>query len=143
MARTKAGRGGPRHVRLYHHMLESNAWAALSANARAIYVEIAKRFMGTNNGRIPHSVREAAASLHISTATASRAIHQLQELGFIVAVTKGAFSLKKRHATEWRLTEFAGDVPGSSLGVASKEFMQHGASPKRRAYPPGKLEVYP
>src|SRR5215207_907221 len=102
MARTKAGRGGPRHVRLYHYVLESNAWAALNANARAIYIEMAKRYMGTNNGRIPHSVREAAASLRISTATAARAIQHLEELGFIAAVTKGAFSLKKRHATEWR-----------------------------------------
>jgi hypothetical protein len=34
----------------------------------------------------------------------------LQDRGFIVEVTKGAFSRKIRHATEWRLTEFSCDL---------------------------------
>jgi hypothetical protein len=110
-------------------MLGSNAWKALSANARATYIEISQRFMGTNNGRIPYSVREAAAALRIGTATASRAFKELERYGFIVAVTKGAFSLKKRHATEWLLTEHAND-----RGIATKTFMSFGASPKRSAY---------
>jgi hypothetical protein len=38
-----------------------------------------------------------------------RQIQQLQDRGFIVEVTKGAFSRKIRHATEWRLTEFSCD----------------------------------
>jgi hypothetical protein len=31
----------PRHVRLYHVMMKTAAWKSLSANARAIYVEMA------------------------------------------------------------------------------------------------------
>ena len=42
----------------------------------------------------------------------------LQERGFIVAMTKGRFKLK-RQATEWRLTEFRCDVTGQS---ASRDF---------------------
>ncbi len=101
-----------RHVRLYHSMLRKPAWRDLSANARAIYVEISMRYggTGTNNGRIPYAVRDAAKSLRIGLATAARAIKELQDHGFIVAVTKGAFSRKVRHATEWRLTEFCCDV---------------------------------
>lgn len=34
----------------------------------------------------------------------------LQDRGFIVIMTNGAFSRKNRHATEWRLTEFNCDV---------------------------------
>jgi DNA-binding transcriptional regulator YhcF (GntR family) len=89
-----------RHVRLYYWMMEKPAWRHLSANARAIYVEIARRYCGVNNGRIPYAVREAAAELGISPATASRELRLLTEHGFIAPVTKGAFSLKKRHATE-------------------------------------------
>ena len=50
-----------RHVRLYHFMMKTAAWHNLSANARAIYVEIGSRYggAGSNNGRIPFSVREA------------------------------------------------------------------------------------
>jgi hypothetical protein len=137
MARRAKGKFGPRHVRLYHWMLESVAWTSLNANARAIYIEMSKRFMGTNNGRIPYSVREAAASLRIGAATAARALTQLQGLGFIKAVTKGSFGYKKRHATEWLLTEHPND-----LGIATKDFMKFGSTPKRAAPPPGKLEVY-
>ena len=114
----------PRHVRLYHYMTNSRAWHDLSAVARAIYIEIAKRYagVGSNNGRIPYSVREAAAELKIGTATASRALGALVDHGFIVPVTKGAFSRKIRHATEWRLTEFPCDVTNTL--TATKDFMR-------------------
>ena len=119
----RTGRGGKaaRHLRLYHWMTDSAAWHDLSALDRAIYCEIAKRYVGINNGRIPYSVREAAGELKISTATASRALLSLQDHGFIVAVTKGAFSLKTRHATVWRLTEFPCDATGA---LATKDFMR-------------------
>jgi hypothetical protein len=101
-----------RHVRLYHSMLKTSAWKSLTASARAIYIEIASRYRGpgSNNGRIPYSVRDAAKSLKIGKSTAARAIQLLQDHGFIVEVTKGAFSLKVKHATEWRLTEFSSDI---------------------------------
>lgn len=126
MPRTnRIGRGGnaPRHIRLYHWMTNSLAWHDLNAAARAIYCEIATRYagVGSNNGRIPYSVREAAAELRISPTTASRALKSLQHHGFIAAVTRGAFSLKKRHATEWRLTEFPSDV---SHEISTKDFMR-------------------
>jgi len=126
MPRTnRTGRGGkaPRHIRLYHWMTNSPAWHDLNAAARAIYCEMAKRYAGdgSNNGRIPYSVREAAAELRISPATASRALKSLQHHGFIVAVTRGAFRLKKRHATEWRLTEFPCDV---THALPTKDFMR-------------------
>jgi len=121
----RTGRGGKalRHVRLYHYMTDSAAWHDLGPVARAIYCEIAKRYAGdgSNNGRIPYSIRQAAAELRISPATASRGLRELQTHGFIIPVTKGAFSLKKRHATEWRLTEFPCDP---THALASKDFMR-------------------
>jgi DNA-binding transcriptional regulator YhcF (GntR family) len=130
--RNRTGRGGKtaRHIRLYHYMTDSAAWHDLSAVARAIYCEIAKRYAGdgSNNGRIPYSIRQAAAELRIGPATASRGLRELQTHGFIVSVTKGAFSLKKRHATEWRLTEFPCDL---TRAIASKDFMR---------WQPGNLE---
>lgn len=101
-----------RHVRLYHSMLKTLAWKSLTGNARAIYVDIASRYggPGSNNGRIPYSVRDVAKSLKIGKSTAAKAIQLLQDRGFIVEVTKGAFSRKVKHATEWRLTEFSCDI---------------------------------
>jgi hypothetical protein len=123
MSRPRKDSKAPRHVRLYHYMLRSEAWQSLSANARAIYLEITARYagVGSNNGRISYACREAKASLKIGQTTAIRAIWELEDRGFIVAVKKGAFSLKKKHATEWRVTEFPCDVTNAS---ATKEFMR-------------------
>jgi hypothetical protein len=49
-----------RYVKLRYWLLNSQAWNSLSGNARALYVELAQRYNGSNNGRIPYSVREAA-----------------------------------------------------------------------------------
>ena len=138
----RTGRGGkaPRHIRLYHWMTNSPALHDLNA-ARVIYCEMAKRYAGngSNNGRIPYSVREAAAELRISPATASRALKSLQRHGFVVAETKGAFSLKKRHATEWRLTEFPCDV---THALPTKDFMRwHPGQKIQNTVPVVKLPV--
>jgi len=130
--RTGRSKKDGRHVRLYHYMMDAEAWQSLSGNQRAIYVEMVARYNGRNNGRIPYSVREAAESLHIGKSTAARDLAVLQERGFIIPRKKGAFSLKVRHATEWRLTEFSCDV---TPALPTKEFMRW--SPKiQNAVPP-------
>jgi len=131
MSRPRKDSKGARHVRLYHYMLRSPAWQSLTANARCIYLEMAARYggVGSNNGRIPYACREAKASLNIGQTTAIRAIWELEDRGFIVAVKKGAFSLKKKHATEWRLTEFPCDVTNTLIG--SKEYMRWQPAPPK------------
>jgi len=126
--RTGRSTVGPRHVRLYYWLMETPAWKSLNGNQRSIYIEMAARYAGegSNNGRIPYSIRQAAESLRIGKSTAARDLRVLQERGFIVQMTKGAFSLKLRHATEWRLTEFGCDVTHQS---ASKDFVHW--SPKK------------
>jgi hypothetical protein len=105
-------RTGPRHVRIYHRMSQTPAWKSLNGNERATYLLLAERYMGLNNGRIFYSVREVVSELRISQPTACRCLQTLVERGFIVARVKGAFSLKRRHATEWRLTEHTCNVSG-------------------------------
>jgi DNA-binding transcriptional regulator YhcF (GntR family) len=102
-------------------MTNSPAYRDLNSVERSILSDKMKRYDGSNNGRIPYSVREAATELRISKDTARRAISRLQDQGFIVQITRGAFSLKQRHATEWRLTELNCDVTNS---LPSKELMR-------------------
>ena len=106
----KKGRSkyGPahRHVRLYHWLLDCPAWQSLTPHARAIYVELARRYYGGNNGEIALSQREAARACKMATPTAARALRELKDKGFIAIQTPGAFHYKVRHATEYRLTEF-------------------------------------
>jgi hypothetical protein len=119
--RTGRSTKAQQHVRLYHWLMATLAWKSLSANQRAIYIEISARYNGSNNGNIPYSIREAAESLHIGKSTAATDLQVLQERGFIAPVARGAFSLKNRNSTEWRLSEHPCDV---THAIATKEFMR-------------------
>jgi len=125
--RTGRSSKAPRHVRLYYWMTDSPAWRDLNGLERAMYAEIAKHYDGSNNGKIWYSVRTAADEFHVGKMTASRAIQRLIDHGFLVQMQKGAFSLKRRHATEWRLTEFPCDI---THDIASKDFMRWKPPPK-------------
>lgn len=93
-----------RYVQLFIWLLRSDAWLSLTPQARAVYVELHSNFNGSNNGRIGLSVRRAAVRCRIAKDTAARAFDELVDRGFIECTSKGAFSLKSRHASEWRLT---------------------------------------
>jgi hypothetical protein len=94
-----------RFVRLPHSLLDSPAWLLLHPIPQTLYLKIARKFNGRNNGRIPYSVREAERALYIGHATACRAFRALQHLGFIICRQRGSFNLKTRQAknSEWFL----------------------------------------
>ena len=92
------------HVRLYRWMLEFACLSVVTCAARAVLIEIARGHDGMNNGRLGLSIRRASDRCNIARGTAQRAFLELQERGFIDCMTKGAFSRKALHATEWRLT---------------------------------------
>ncbi len=92
------------HVRLYRYMLRSAAWRSLTPQQRVVYLELENRHNGTNNGFIGFSVREAKEACNISKDTAAACLKVLVERGFIRCIQPGAFSYKKRHASEWELT---------------------------------------
>jgi hypothetical protein len=110
-----------RYVSLRFWLLDSLAWRSLPGNARGLYVELARRYYGSNNGRIPYSAREAIAALHISKSTAAHLFKILEDRGFVVCTKRGAFSLKTtKDASQWCLTEYASDHP---VAHATKDFM--------------------
>jgi DNA-binding transcriptional regulator YhcF (GntR family) len=113
----------PRFVQLYHWFMATEAWRDLDCVARCAYVELGRRYagLGSNNGEIHCSVLEMAGALGTSKATALRALDRLQDHGFIVLMKRGAFSVKNRQASEWRLTEFKCDVTGD---LATKDFVR-------------------
>lgn len=87
-------------------MLKTAAWRSLGPIARVIYVELAQRYNGSNNGEISLSVREAARLVHVAKDTASKALHELEAKGFIKSNVCGSFNFKLGLATTWILTEF-------------------------------------
>jgi hypothetical protein len=111
------------HVRLYGWLLNSPAYLSLSCPARALLVEVTRLYNGRNNGQIGLSVRRVSERCNIARGTALRAFAELQERGFIELVTKGAFSRKSPHASEWRVTFWTCDATGE---LPSKKFMSWG-----------------
>ncbi len=94
-------------VWLDEYLLATPAYRALSGDARALYVEFRRRFAPSRNGSIPYSIREMARDINRTVKTATKALSELSEKGFIRCQTKGAFSMKIRHASEWELTEYS------------------------------------
>ena len=96
-------------VMLLDYMTRTEAWRDLRPAEVSIYLLIAMRYNGRNNGHISLSVREAANYAHVAPGTAQKALKSLQEHGFIICRKKGAFKVKQRHATEWELTVWSSD----------------------------------
>jgi hypothetical protein len=93
-----------RFLRLDYELLQSQRWRLLRPVGRALYLEMAAKFNGFNNGSIGFSNREACQKLHIRPRTASRAFRALEMLDLIVCTKRG--TLKTRQASEWRLPAF-------------------------------------
>ena len=119
----KTGRSasGPPFVQIHHHLLDSLAGCSLTPPAVAVYLRLGRLYNGSNNGSLGLSVRAAAEHANIAKDTAGRALKELQAKGFIEIVIQGAYSVKLRHSTEWRLTNFRCDVTGSP---PTKAFMK-------------------
>ena len=92
-----------RFVKLTYPLLESEAWRWLRPISQSVYIELRRRFNGSNNGRISLSLAEAAQILKASKSSISTALKQLETHGFIKLIKKGYFT--KRMASEYALTD--------------------------------------
>src|SRR6266404_1368940 len=95
-----------RYVGLPHWLLHSAAWVALSPVERSLFIEVAQRYHGANNGEIGSGVLEAGHALRVKPQTAGAAFDRLVEIGFLRLARDSAFSVKTREAREWTVTMF-------------------------------------
>ena len=102
-------KGDGRYLRITHFMMDTPAWRSLSPYERALYLEMAKIYNGSNNGYLGLGVRRAAELCNMSVNKATACCRVLVERGFIEIAQPSAFSRKDRTATEWRLTQYACD----------------------------------
>lgn len=122
-----------RFARLDHGLLKSNAYRALSPNARSLLVELTMLYNGENNGSLYLGIRDAAHRLGVADLTAATgAFDELRELGFIEMTVDSKFksgSSGQSRARCWRLTWEAG--PGRK--GPSMDFMNREPEPKTPA----------
>lgn len=115
-------------ITLHEWLMKTEAWQSLDVFARCVYIELKRRYNSKNNGAITAGLRELAIELNCSIKPIRRALKELQERGFIVAIQKGSFNWKaritekeKHRATIWLLTEFPQDEPETTR-IATKDF---------------------
>jgi len=113
-------RGTGKFVQLSEWLQASDAWATLKPGPRALYVELKRRYNGSNNGRIILSHRDAAKSLNVNRNTVGGWFQELQERGFIrmtQAPYLGPSGVGK--ASIWAIEE----APTDDMKPAHKSFM--------------------
>lgn len=126
---------GKKFVMIDGYVMKSAAWAALTANDKAVYLALKWKYDGTNNGRLGMGCREAADAIgSASKDTGKRSLDCLQEKGFISKRKNSGFNVKNRVAAEWRLTEYSCDVTGE---LPSKEFARWAPEEKNTVRPQG------
>ena len=106
-------------------MMKSPAWRHLEGDSIKLLLDIMGRTKhdGSNNGEVSYSTREAAALLGSTKNTAAKRFQQLVAHGFLAEVQKGAFSVKHRVATTWRLTLLP-TVENGKLVPATRDYQR-------------------
>lgn len=82
----RSKRGAGRHVQLPEYLQATAAWRDLKPGPRALYIELKRRFNGSNNGRIILSYREAATGLNCHRNTVGQWFKELEAHGFITMI---------------------------------------------------------
>ncbi len=84
-----------RFKKLTFYQLESKAWRNLNGNSIKIFLEICRRYNGSNNGYISFSYREGVLIFGMSKSTISNALKELEKFGFIKKNKIGTFFGRK------------------------------------------------
>ena len=109
------------YVRVPYDMIKHPNFRALSADAKAVWLEIHLGFNGSNNGSIGFSVRKAAECLHSGMGRAKKAIDELIAGHFIICKRGSSFNMKTGRAREWMLTTQPMEVGAASNDWKKKQ----------------------
>ena len=132
--RYKRGRAG-RHVQLSEWLQASEAWATMKPGPRALYLELKRRFNGTNNGAIYLSHRDAALALNVHRNTVGPMFRELERRGFIrLAIAPHLGPSGIGEASVWALEELS-TQDGKMAGKAFMRWSEK-QNPHTKTVPP-------
>jgi len=117
MGKKRRAPSGPPHIRIYVWEMKTEAWRALSVDARALLIEF--RALWNVDNRIPLSIRQMMQRLGIGQRRAAAARDELLARGWIRLMEQGSFTRKVRHAALYAAT----NEPLHPGKPATKEYM--------------------
>ncbi len=117
------------HVQLLEWFQATRAWSSLKPGPRALYIELKRRYNGSNNGQIFLSHRDAAKALNAHRNTIGPWFKELEERG-LIHMTQGhclgPSGIGK--TSKWALDELA----TYDSNLARKEFVNWSRKQKPR-----------
>jgi len=92
----------PTFLALPHHLMESPQWAALTAHGKALLVDIASQYRGSNNGDLCAALTVLRPRGWKSSATLSKTLKELVAGGWIERTRQGGRHRAALWAITWR-----------------------------------------
>jgi hypothetical protein len=93
------------HVRMYWTLLDSPAYLALSWTARALYVDLRRKLIGTNNGNIEATLSILKHRGWKSSATLHYALKELLSVGLMAQTRQGGIAYLSKQCSLYRFTD--------------------------------------
>ncbi|WP_374515581.1 hypothetical protein [Niveibacterium sp.] len=117
-------RDGTRFVALPHQLLDSPAWLALSFSARALLIDVARQFSGSNNGRLTLCDKALRPRGWTSSATIHKAKRELLAAGFLCETRKGHKPNKASwFALTWQTLDWSPDMDIQRAGFTRSAYL--------------------
>jgi len=88
----KKRKKSPPFIRLFNKLIDSKAWQELSCHARTVYIEIHRKYNGSNNDNLSYTYREASKIMYKRTFT--KALRELVNNGLIDIIRSGGLYRK-------------------------------------------------
>ena len=86
---SKAKRDGDRYLALPHVVIDSPSYRALGYPARALLIDVARQYTGSNNGRLVACAKYLKPLGWNSNDTVTRALGELKESGLLIETRMG------------------------------------------------------
>jgi len=96
---------GIAHSRIPHDVTDGPAWRVLSFSAKALYVDLRAKLRSTNNGNINATLSEMKHRGWSSPVTLSKALRQLERMGFIAKTRQGGIASMSKICSLYRFTD--------------------------------------
>jgi hypothetical protein len=93
------------HVRLYWKLLDTPAYIALSNAARALYVDLRRKLLATNNGNIECTMETLRIRGWRSHHTLFNALHELLAVGLLEVMRQGGLTREGKLPNLYRFTD--------------------------------------
>lgn len=93
------------HFRLYHALVHSNAWRALSWAEKGLFIVLCCKLNGGNNGTINATLSTLRIDGFNSASALARSLRALRTLGFIAMTRQGELSQGRKTCSLYRITD--------------------------------------